>query len=108
MYPWIWQHLPGPTAAKVVLATVLVGLVVLVLPLEPDELGTGAAVGPQVLGLATEILGNHRVGGVGFNARERTEDRDLFPLAAAVDQTLAHGAGGAGGVKQTSHSQGGG
>jgi hypothetical protein len=31
MYAWIWQHLPGPTAVKVVLATVLVGLVVLVL-----------------------------------------------------------------------------
>jgi hypothetical protein len=31
VYPWIWQHLPGPTGVKAVLAAVLVALVVLLL-----------------------------------------------------------------------------
>ncbi|MFD2418040.1 hypothetical protein [Amycolatopsis pigmentata] len=32
MYRWIWRHLPGPLAAKLVLATVLVlGLVALLM-----------------------------------------------------------------------------
>jgi hypothetical protein len=32
MYAWIWRHLPGPTAARVVLSSVLVlGVVALLL-----------------------------------------------------------------------------
>ena len=34
MYAWIWRHLPGPTAAKVVEALVLVLGVVALLMLE--------------------------------------------------------------------------
>lgn len=31
MYVWIWRHLPGPTAARVVEASVLIALVVALL-----------------------------------------------------------------------------
>lgn len=59
MYPWIWRHLPGPTAARVVVALALVALVVAALFLwvfpwvEPflpftdvtvDESATGASL----------------------------------------------------------------
>lgn len=31
MYPWLWRHLPGPTAVRVLIALVLVVAVVVVL-----------------------------------------------------------------------------
>ncbi|MGH3450527.1 MAG: hypothetical protein ACRDQW_07320 [Haloechinothrix sp.] len=31
MYGWIWRHLPGPVAARVVIATVLIAAVVALL-----------------------------------------------------------------------------
>lgn len=31
MYPWIWRHLPGPTAVRAVLAVALLAAVVLLL-----------------------------------------------------------------------------
>lgn len=31
MYPWIWRHLPGPTAVRAVLAVTLLAAVVLLL-----------------------------------------------------------------------------
>jgi hypothetical protein len=31
MYPWIWRHLPGPTAVRVLTATFLILAIVVVL-----------------------------------------------------------------------------